>query len=214
MGLTNCAQKNAARASAHARRSDMPRIRNFGQGKVASEKLTEPPTGRKSTRGGATNGQPIRNSGSGNLRSGETIDSFGATASPGMITRICSCARAASAGSARNCSPPGFALTIATRGEPCAVCFASNAMPVLAASMMTPSACGRRSPTWSVRAARGKLVASRAARLERLPIRTAIGDSDLINVRFGPRCGLKSDISRGPRSANGSRAADRAVVCC
>src|SRR5262245_56164485 len=29
----------------------------------------------------------------------------------------------------------------------------------------------------------------------------AIGDSDLINVRFGPLCGLKSDISRGPRSA-------------
>ena len=29
----------------------------------------------------------------------------------------------------------------------------------------------------------------------------AIGDSDLINVGFGPLCGLKSDISRGPRSA-------------
>src|SRR6516225_3714567 len=29
-----------------------------------------------------------------------------------------------------------------------------------------------------------------------------IGDSDLINVRFGPLCGLKSDILRGPRSAN------------
>ena len=28
----------------------------------------------------------------------------------------------------------------------------------------------------------------------------AIGDSDLINVRIGPLCGLKSDISRGPRS--------------
>jgi hypothetical protein len=27
----------------------------------------------------------------------------------------------------------------------------------------------------------------------------AIGDSDLINVRFAPLCGLKSDISRGPR---------------
>ena len=27
------------------------------------------------------------------------------------------------------------------------------------------------------------------------------GDSDLINVRFGPLCGLKSDIPRGPRSA-------------
>jgi len=30
----------------------------------------------------------------------------------------------------------------------------------------------------------------------------AIGESDLINVRFGPLCGLTSDISRGPRSAN------------
>ena len=30
----------------------------------------------------------------------------------------------------------------------------------------------------------------------------AIGDSDLISVRFGSLCELKSDISRGPRSAN------------
>jgi hypothetical protein len=29
----------------------------------------------------------------------------------------------------------------------------------------------------------------------------AIGDSGLSNVRFGPLCELKSDISRGPRSA-------------
>src|ERR1700745_2317923 len=29
----------------------------------------------------------------------------------------------------------------------------------------------------------------------------SVRDSDLINVRFGPLCGLKSDISRGPRSA-------------
>ena len=29
----------------------------------------------------------------------------------------------------------------------------------------------------------------------------AIGDSDLINVRFGPICGLKSDISRVPGAA-------------
>src|SRR5262249_53276058 len=28
----------------------------------------------------------------------------------------------------------------------------------------------------------------------------AVGDGDLINVRFGPLCGLKSDISRGPSS--------------
>jgi len=30
----------------------------------------------------------------------------------------------------------------------------------------------------------------------------AIGDSDLINARFGTLCGLKSDISLGPRSAD------------
>jgi hypothetical protein len=30
----------------------------------------------------------------------------------------------------------------------------------------------------------------------------AIGDSDLINVRLTQLCGLKSEISRGPRSAN------------
>src|SRR5262249_16571344 len=33
----------------------------------------------------------------------------------------------------------------------------------------------------------------------------AIGDSDLINVRFRPLCGLKSDISRGPRSAKSAK---------
>src|SRR5262249_25351462 len=33
----------------------------------------------------------------------------------------------------------------------------------------------------------------------------AIGDSDLIDVRFGPLCGLTPDISRGPRSANSGR---------
>jgi len=33
-------------------------------------------------------------------------------------------------------------------------------------------------------------------------MKSRIGDSDLINVRFGPLCGLKSDISRGLRSAN------------
>ena len=32
-----------------------------------------------------------------------------------------------------------------------------------------------------------------------------IAGSDLINVRFGPLCGLKSDISRGPRSAKSCR---------
>src|SRR5215510_5526626 len=32
--------------------------------------------------------------------------------------------------------------------------------------------------------------------------RVTIDDSDLINVRIGPLCGLKSDISRGPRSAD------------
>jgi hypothetical protein len=30
----------------------------------------------------------------------------------------------------------------------------------------------------------------------------AIGDSDLINIRFGPLCGLTSDILAGPRSAD------------
>jgi hypothetical protein len=34
-----------------------------------------------------------------------------------------------------------------------------------------------------------------------LGYKIAIGDSDLINVRIGPLCGLKSDISRGRRSA-------------
>jgi hypothetical protein len=33
----------------------------------------------------------------------------------------------------------------------------------------------------------------------------AIGDSGLTNVRFAPPCGLKADISRGPRSANNRR---------
>jgi len=33
----------------------------------------------------------------------------------------------------------------------------------------------------------------------------AIGDTDLIIVRFGPLCGLKLDISRGPRSARTGR---------
>ena len=32
-------------------------------------------------------------------------------------------------------------------------------------------------------------------------MKSRIGDSDLINVRFGPLCGLKAHISRGPRSA-------------
>jgi hypothetical protein len=32
-------------------------------------------------------------------------------------------------------------------------------------------------------------------------IKLRIGDSDLINVRFVSLCGLKSEISRGPRSA-------------
>jgi hypothetical protein len=33
----------------------------------------------------------------------------------------------------------------------------------------------------------------------------AIGGSNLLNVRFDPLCGLKSDISRGARSAKGCR---------
>jgi hypothetical protein len=38
-------------------------------------------------------------------------------------------------------------------------------------------------------------------RLGPVLIKFANGDSDLIKVRFGAPCGLKSDISRGPRSA-------------
>jgi hypothetical protein len=41
-----------------------------------------------------------------------------------------------------------------------------------------------------------------AASLGCVLTKTAIGDSDLINFRFGPLYGLKSDISRGPRSAD------------
>src|SRR5262249_2403504 len=37
--------------------------------------------------------------------------------------------------------------------------------------------------------------------LGRALIKIAIGDSDLINVRFGSLCGRKSDIARSPRSA-------------
>jgi hypothetical protein len=32
-------------------------------------------------------------------------------------------------------------------------------------------------------------------------VRVTVRNSDLINARFGPLCGRKSDISRGPRSA-------------
>src|SRR5262245_48321275 len=39
------------------------------------------------------------------------------------------------------------------------------------------------------------------ALLGRCTHKIAIDDSDLINVRIGPLCELKSDISRGPRSA-------------
>jgi hypothetical protein len=42
----------------------------------------------------------------------------------------------------------------------------------------------------------------RRGRLRACTHKIAIGDSDVINVRFCPLCGLKSDISRGPRSAN------------
>jgi hypothetical protein len=39
-------------------------------------------------------------------------------------------------------------------------------------------------------------------RVQRSPARQRERKRDLINVRFGPLCGLKSDISRGPRSAS------------
>ena len=38
--------------------------------------------------------------------------------------------------------------------------------------------------------------------LGRVLIQSQLVTANLINVRFGPLCGLKSDISRGPRSAN------------
>ena len=45
------------------------------------------------------------------------------------------------------------------------------------------------------------LPAWKRLRVDDASIEITIGDSDLFNVRFGPLCGLKSDISRGPRSA-------------
>jgi hypothetical protein len=39
----------------------------------------------------------------------------------------------------------------------------------------------------------------------RCPVCPKAVDSDLINVRIGPLCGLKSDISRGQRSAKTGR---------
>jgi hypothetical protein len=41
----------------------------------------------------------------------------------------------------------------------------------------------------------------------------AIGDCDLITVRFGPLCGLKSDIFRGPRSATTGREQMQQTTC-
>jgi hypothetical protein len=48
-------------------------------------------------------------------------------------------------------------------------------------------ALGKRRKGWG-----GYAILNRACTHE-----IAIGDSDLINVRFDPLCGLKSDISRG-----------------
>src|SRR5262249_32260273 len=47
----------------------------------------------------------------------------------------------------------------------------------------------------------GGLSKSAKVVLGRALIKIAIGDSDLINVRFGSLCGRKSDIARSPRSA-------------
>jgi hypothetical protein len=41
---------------------------------------------------------------------------------------------------------------------------------------------------------------AKIAQLGRCTHKITIGDSDLIDVRFGPLCGPKSDIPRGPRS--------------
>jgi hypothetical protein len=50
------------------------------------------------------------------------------------------------------------------------------------------------------------------ALLGRALIKPRLVNSDLINVRFGPLCGLKSDISRGPRSAQTRTSPDHSIV--
>jgi len=50
-------------------------------------------------------------------------------------------------------------------------------------------------PPWEMQA---RIVRTKCPQVDKDLLR---GYSDLINVRFGPLCGLKSDISRGPRSA-------------
>src|SRR5215475_2706584 len=59
---------------------------------------------------------------------------------------------------------------------------------------------GSRARRWQPR--RMLFPSSDGYRVRACAHKIAIGDSDLINVRFGPPYGLKSDISRGPRSCH------------
>jgi hypothetical protein len=85
--------------------------------------------------------------------------------------------------------------------------FKANASPVGASWMWTLAfgQHGDRTPTHGYAATREAAMAAFAKSWRRdqraCSYKIAIGDSDLINVRFGPLCGLKSDIPRGPRSA-------------
>src|SRR5262249_45286830 len=57
-----------------------------------------------------------------------------------------------------------------------------------------------RAPRWRLR--RMLFPSSDGYRVRACTHKIAIGDSGLINVRLGPLCRLKSDISRGPRSCH------------
>src|SRR5215510_529849 len=59
---------------------------------------------------------------------------------------------------------------------------------------------GSRARRWRLR--RMLFPSSDGYRVRACTHKIAIGDSGLINVRLGPLCRLKSDISRGPRSCH------------